>query len=333
LQEAARLGLRAEHFDFAGLASPSRLKTALGNWKIARMLRRHGPGIAHVHSPHLYGMLWWGLRRSGLKRVVHVQLEEEPTGLSWAFKHPPEVIVTCAAFLADQVRSALPRRHQETQHILAVPNAVDLERFHPGYKQAAKQKVGAPLHRPLVLMLANLAPHKGQETAARAVALLKKQGVDVLCWLAGNERGGTDTFTRRLESLIRELQVEDRVRLLGPRSDAPDLLRAADFFLLPSTNEGLPLSVLEAQASKVPVLAAPTAGIPEAVQDGITGLLIPADDAPAYAGQLAMLLGNPGLSNALAERAYARTTREYNWQAYCQRIWALYQELIEGRQI
>jgi len=64
-----------------------------------------------------------------------------------------------------------------------------------------------------------------------------------------------------LQALCSELGVADQIRFLGHREDIPDLLRAADILLLPSTNEGLPLSVLEAQATKVPVLAAPTAGI------------------------------------------------------------------------
>jgi glycosyltransferase involved in cell wall biosynthesis len=330
LQEAERLGLPTQRYRFAQLASPSRVRAALGNWVIGRALRRLGSGVAHVHSPHLYGMLRWGLRWSGLKRVVHVQLKEGAGGLRWAFKHPPELIITCARFLVDQVRRTLPAPHQEGQPIVAVPNAVDLERFHPGDKRAAKKRVGAPGHVPLVLMLANLAPHKGQETSIRAVALLKRQGIDVVCWLAGSERGGTDAFTGRLRALIRELGVQDRVRLLGQRGDAPDLLRAADLFVLPSTNEGLPLSILEAQATKVPVLAAPTAGIPEAIEDGETGLLIAAEDAPGYAAQLARLLANPGLYHALAERAFARTAREYNWKTCCERIWALYQEVMEG---
>jgi glycosyltransferase involved in cell wall biosynthesis len=178
-------------------------------------------------------------------------------------------------------------------------------------------------------MLANLAPHKGQETAIRAAALLKRRGVDLTFWLAGVERaqGG---YTRRLEALIGEAGVGDRVELLGQRGDAADLLRAADFFLLPSTHEGLPLSVLEAQASKVPVLAAPTAGVPEVVQDGETGFLLAADDPEAYALRLEQLVRQPELSRRVADRAHARTTSEYNWSAYCRRMTALYDELLEG---
>jgi len=179
------------------------------------------------------------------------------------------VIITCARFLVDQVRNALPDHLQRTQSIVAVPNAVDMDRFHPEDKDLAKQKVGAPRNIPLILLVANLAPHKGHkghETAIRAVAILKERGVNAWLWFAGIERGDSLEYTERLKTLCGELGVAGRVRFLGQRSDVPELLRAADFFLLPSTSVGLPLSILEAQASKVPVIAAPTAGIPEIIR-------------------------------------------------------------------
>src|SRR5262249_44513685 len=152
-------------------------------------------------------------------------------------------------------------------------------------------------------------------TAVRAVAALKPRGRDVVCWLAGVEReaGG---FTARLRTLIEESGVADRVTLLGFRSDAPDLLRAADCFLLPSTCGGLPLTVLEAQATGVPVLAAPAAGIPEVVRDGATGFLLPAGDAAAYAACVERLIDEPGLARAVTARALEQVTRDCNWDAY-----------------
>ena len=151
--------------------------------------------------------------------------------------------------------------------------------------------------------------------------------------MAGAERGGTGTYTQDLRSLIHELGVADRVRLLGQRSDAADLLRAADFFLLPSTCEGLPLSIVEAQATKVPVLAAPTAGVPEVVRDGTTGFLIAADDAEAYARRIEQLLANPNFSAQITEAAFSHTTREHNWQAYSRSMLDLYDEVLEDSAI
>ncbi len=251
--------------------------------------------------------------------------------LRWAFKYPPEMIVTCARYLVDYVRGSLGERYQRKQRIIAVPNAVDTEKFFPGDKDEAKRRTGAATDVPLILMLANLAPLKGQETAIRAVAELKKRGVHTNCWLAGVERGG-GTYTAQLSSLISELDVEDRIRLLGYRSDAPDLLRAADFFLLPSTHEGLPLSILEAQASKLPVLTAPTGGIPELVSNGETGFLIHAGDYVGYSNSIQTLLSNRGLYEHVAENAYEQVKREYEWNTYCERIWEIYCELLANRE-
>jgi glycosyltransferase involved in cell wall biosynthesis len=177
-------------------------------------------------------------------------------------------------------------------------------------------------------MMANLAPHKGQETAIRAVAELRARGRDVECWLAGTERNGETTYQRLLQARVAELGVGDRVRFLGFRTDGRELIQAADFLLLPSTKEGLPLSVLEAQATKTPVLAAPTAGVPEVVAHGETGFLIAADDPQGYANAVEGLLANPGLFTHVTEQAYDRVRSKHGWPTYCDRVWQLYEELL-----
>ena len=270
---------------------------------------------------------------AGLGRVAHVHLDAGPELFRWAFRRPPHLIITCARYMVEQVRRALHGRFQERQWIESVPNSVDTRRFAPGDKREAKHRIGSPAEAPLALMLANLAPHKGQETAIRAVAILRDAGIPLHCWLAGIERGGATAYSDRLGALIAELGVGDRVRLLGQRDDAELLLRAADFFLLPSTREGLPLSILEAQATEVPVLAAPTAGIPEVVADSETGFLIAADDAPGYARRIKSLLEDPALARRVSAQAHARTIAEFTWEAHSERIIGLYQELLaRGRQ-
>src|SRR5262249_61638428 len=130
--------------------------------------------------------------------VVHVHLEPDEHEMRWALQDPPDLIVPCASFMTDVLRNALGERGERLR-IVAVPNAVDTELYSPGDKQAAKQKIGAPLDRPLILMMANLAPHKGQETAIRAVAELKARGTVVACWLAGVERDGGHAYQDRLQ--------------------------------------------------------------------------------------------------------------------------------------
>ena len=298
------------------------------NLQFAMALRRYGPGLVHVHSPFVYGALRWGLKLARLPRVVHIHLDYEEAGLRWALRSPPDLIVTCAKFMIEPVRRALPVAKQATTRIEALPNAVDLTRFTPpDDKLRAKHQVNASLDRPFALMLANLAPHKGQETALNAIAELKARDLDVDLWLAGMERSESQAYTTKLRNLIEELRIADRVRMLGQRSDAAELLQAADFFLLPSTHEGLPLSILEAQAARVPVLAAPTAGVPEVIQHDQTGLLISADDAVGYAAGMERLWRQPAYREQIVDQAYSQVSSQNAWSTYCQKMLALYDGL------
>lgn len=329
MSEARGMRLAVRRYNATRTYSPSRIQAAIANLLVCRTLRGRQAGLVHVHSPHCYGALRGALKFSGLKTVVHVQLEESLTGLRWAFKQPPDLIITCSRSLVEHVRGALPDQYQDEQRIEPIPNAVDTERFRPHERGSARVRGGVPAGVPVILMLANLSPHKGQETTIRAIAELKARGVDVVCLIAGAERGGKSEYTSRLQALIGTLGVQDRIRLLGHRSDAPDLLRAADVFVLPSTCEGLPLSVLEAQAAKVPVIAAPTAGVPEVVEHGETGFLAAAGDAGAYARHIEVLLHNPMLYRHVADRAYLRVTTEYSWSAFCGRVWQVYGEVMK----
>jgi glycosyltransferase involved in cell wall biosynthesis len=326
---AEKLGISPRRYDAKRALGRARSPAAWANWRLGTALRKAGGGLVHVHSPLFYGALSKGLSWARVRRVCHVHLEENVDGLRWAFRNPPELIVTCARFLVGMVQRSLPEN--AATRVVAVPNAVDTSRFAPGNKQEARRHIGDRTDRPLLVMLANLAAHKGHETAIRMVALLRKRGIEASLWLAGTERGGETSYTAKLQRLLGELGVADLVSFLGQREDAAEIVRAADCFLLPSTHEGLPLSVLEAQASGTVVLAAPTAGVPEVVIDGETGFLIPADDATGYADRFEQLLRNPGLGNRIVENALVKTRRDSTWSAYCERMKNLYAEVLESR--
>lgn len=327
--KAQHLGLNVHTYDSIGLFSSSRLKALLANFHIWRELSANPPDLLHFHSPFIYKAILPVLKLLRTTSIVHIHLDEDESGLRWALKHPPDLIITCARCLEPYVRQTLSTPYQITQQIIAIPNPVDTQKFYPSDRSDAKRRVGASPNVPLTLMLANLAPHKGQEVAIQAIAMLKDGGVIVDLWLAGTERGGGQDYTHRLYSLSCELEVNAQVRFLGHRDDTPDLLRAADLFLLPSTREGMPLSILEAQASKVPVLAAPTSGIPEIVTDGLTGFLIDPIDPNCYADRMKLLLYNPDLARKMVSCAYSKITSMHTAQIYFQHIWSLYQDLLE----
>jgi glycosyltransferase involved in cell wall biosynthesis len=326
---ASQLGLTHHLYDPSDALSLPMMRAAFGNWHMWRKLYRHRPGIIHIYAPLYYRALRHAVKMSGLKSVVHIHLEQPGGGLACDFRSPPDLIMTCADFLVDHVREALPVAWRERQAIVSVPNAVDTKRFSPGDKTIAKQALGATSHAPILLMVANLAPHKGQEVAIRTLVTLRGLGIHAELWLAGIERDGHCDFTNRLRALCHDLKITPQVRFLGHRRDVPELLRAADVFLLPSTSEGLPLSILEAQASMVPVIAAPTAGIPEVVVNDVSGFLVNAHDAFGYAERIKQLLLCSETARRITTYAYKNIIENHGWSTYCDRVQNAYSTLLE----
>jgi glycosyltransferase involved in cell wall biosynthesis len=325
--EAARRGLAVRTFD------QDKLKRGgfAALWQVARLAwrLRRARGIVHVHSHVLYGFVRRAVKLAGVPAIAHVHIDAPPESYRWAFAQPPAAIVTCAEFLAAKVRDSLPSDALKRTRIVAVPNAIDTAKFAPGDRAAAKRKVDAPEGAPLVLMVANLSPHKGQLVALEALRLMRAAGSGAHLWLAGVERGGT-AFTADLRAFVEAHSLGSCVKFLGQRADVPDLMRAADAVVLPSSNEGLPLTLLEAQASGTPVLAAPTAGVPEIVRHGATGVLIAHGDAAGYARELAALFADPARARALATAALAQA-RTRTFDAMCSQLRTVYATVQKGR--
>jgi glycosyltransferase involved in cell wall biosynthesis len=270
------------------------------------------------------------LSTMGIKAIVTFHIDPSTWEIQWSLRHPPRAVITCSEHIAAQVR-AVSRERGRTIPVVAIQNAIDLDRYTPGDRLLAKKHVAAAPDRPLAVMLANLAEHKGQLTSLRAIKQLKDEGLEVDCWFAGEERGEERPFTSRLQRLAAELGLVHQVRFLGFRTDGPDLLRAADFFLLPSTHEGLPLSVLEAQAAGAIVLASPLPGIREVVANEETGFLADPDDPGEYARRMKTLMERPDLRMRIATAARARVAATHNWALYVERTWQVYAAVEANR--
>jgi N-acetyl-alpha-D-glucosaminyl L-malate synthase BshA len=174
--------------------------------------------------------------------------------------------------------------------IEVIPNFVDLERFRP----AAGPDPDGP---PLAVHVSNFRPVKRVPWLVRAFARASA-GTDARLVLVGD--GPEQMACRRL---VVELGLERRVRFLGERDALPELLAPADVFVLASDQESFGLSALEAMACGVPVVATRVGGVPEVVQDGLTGFLAPVDDPAAFAERLATLLSDRARSRAMGREA------------------------------
>ena len=173
--------------------------------------------------------------------------------------------------------------------ISTVPNGVGLRGAAPG-RLSARRSLGLGPDELVVMSVGRLVTMKGHRDLVDATpALLDRfPGLSVLVI-------GDGHLHAQLSKQAAALGVTDRVRLLGHRRDARQLLDAADVFALPSLHEGMPLAALEAMEASLPVVATQVTGSAEVVVDGETGFLVPAQDPPALSEALSVLLDDPGL--------------------------------------
>ncbi len=192
--------------------------------------------------------------------------------------------------------------------IVRIYNGVDLDVFRPAPQPAA----GGP---PLVLAVGRLVEKKGFDVLVEACAILRARGVSFRCSIAGK-----GPLEGALRAQVRQLGLEGSVHLAGalPRGEVAKVMRQAAVAAVPSivgrdgNREGLPTVIPEAMASAVPVVATAVSGIPEAVENAVTGLLVQPADAAALAGALETLLEDPRLRERMGRAARARAERLFD---------------------
>jgi glycosyltransferase involved in cell wall biosynthesis len=175
---------------------------------------------------------------------------------------------------------------------------------------------------PLVVCVARLKPEKALDTLVRAAAALRPRHPGLRVAIAGDgpEASG-------LRALSDELGVSGVVELLGARDDVGAVLAAADAFCLPSRYEGLPLSLLEAMQAGLPCVATTVGGIPDVVEDGRDGLLVPPSDDAALIAALDRVLGDPALRARLGTAAAEHVARTCAPAAVAARYADLYERV------
>jgi glycosyltransferase involved in cell wall biosynthesis len=197
-----------------------------------------------------------------------------------------------------------------------VPNGVPPS---AGDRSRVRQELRLASEDLLVLATGSLVPRKGHAVLIKALAAQPASGPPWRLAVAGN---GSERNT--LETLCRDLGVQERVHLLGHRDDVGDLLAAADVFAMPSLWEGLPLSLLEAMRSGKAIVASATSGIPEAVVTEVDGLLTQPGDVAHLTVALHRLLTDPDLRERLAANAVIRGRTEFSIETMTAAYEALY---------
>ncbi|HET6639796.1 MAG TPA: glycosyltransferase family 4 protein [Gemmatimonadota bacterium] len=198
------------------------------------------------------------------------------------------------------------RGYLPEDRVTVIYNGVDAERFDPDRtgKGRFRAELGIGGDAELVVSLARFAPGRGLEAVVDALAALASQRPDLHAVMIGSCRSRHEPFRAELVARAAKLPGGERVRFLGSRDDVPRVLADADVLVRVLSTEGLANVALEAMAMRVPVVAADVSGMPEVIEDGHTGRLVPPNDVPAIVAAVEDLLDLPEAARrTLVERA------------------------------
>jgi len=292
--------------------------------RLARVLRPH---LVQTHG-YKADLLGFAIRRS--------------LGIPWvAFNHGPtdegtrmRLYLALDSVLlrrADQVvavsearRTAMVRTGCPPARLVTIHNAVEIPQMGQVGVSQVRHELGLPSDGPVLAVVGRLSPEKGQGYFVDAMAEVSRAvpGVRGLIVGEGPEEG-------RLRGRVAALGMQNVIHFLGYRRDMDRIYPGIDVLVLPSLSEGLPNVVLEAMAHGRPVIGTRVGGVPEVVDDGVTGLVVAPQDASALARAMLTLLRDPARCAAMGRAARERINRNFSPGARAERILTLYEDMLQ----
>jgi len=299
----------------AGLSPLRDLQTAFRLRAVSR-----GYPVVHCHGLRAAWIGWLAKLEPPVRRVVTLHnvpdtrplLQRVAVRMSLA---DAAILITVSEAVAAAARPLLPdgSRVEVIRNGVHLPSTTD--------RALARARLGMNLTAPVLLAVGRLSPEKGFHVLIEALAGLGDQCP--LTWIVGDgpERS-------MLEVQLRALGLESRVTLIGYRETLGPYYDAADLIVVPSLTEGQGLVALEAMAHGRAVLASRVGGLPEVVQDGVTGRLIPHGDAEVLRRTIVEMLRQPDRLEAMGREGRERVAREFSAEAMLRRHVEVYRSLV-----
>jgi glycosyltransferase involved in cell wall biosynthesis len=234
-------------------------------------------------------------------------------------------------------RSELLRWRVPTSKIEMLPSFVDTRQIRPpsaAERQAARERLGVAPGQPVLATVARLAPNKGHRYMIEALAGVRKTFPDVLYLVPGEgdqEWHGDGGLRGELVRQTQALGLEQHVRFLGYYPDVQTILHAADMLVSPSLREGMQVSLLEGMAAGLPVVATDIGGTPDAVANGVTGVLVPPTDPAALGTAVVAMLNDPARMHRMGAAGRQRVETLFDTRVVAARVLHICEDVVAGR--
>jgi L-malate glycosyltransferase len=297
-------------------------------WRLSQVLRRMAPDVIHAHDPHGIAVaalaLSLGAPKPAPALVATRRVDFHLKGNSLSrWKHGQ---VDCFIAASEAIRHMLVADGVPAERTVTVHEGIDLAQVAAAPPVNVHEALWLPHHAPLVGNVAALVPHKGQSYLIEAAQLVVLQIPDARFVILGEGE-----LREHLQHLVGEHHLEKHVLLPGFRTDVLGCIKAFDVFAMSSVTEGLGTSLLDAMACARPIVATRAGGIPEVVEDGETGLLVPPRDARALANALVTLLNDPAERERLGAAGLARVSARFSVERMVAGTAAVYEHVVGRR--
>ncbi|MHB8835954.1 MAG: glycosyltransferase [Candidatus Methylomirabilia bacterium] len=295
--------------------------------RLAGMIARSQTDILHAR---LFSANLWGRLAGKLAGVGGIITTEESLYKKLSLKNA--VLGRLLAGLGDRVvaiskdvgKAAERQQHLPPGKVVVIPNGIRLERVLAEIAAGSRERPVSPSSAgPTIACLGRLAPEKRQDILLRAVKICLESFPQLRCWIIGE---GPEE--ERLRRLAADLGLAAHVEFLGEQFEVGRFFPSIDVMVNSSEREGLPISLIEAMAGGVPVVATAVGGTGEIVRDGETGILVPPEDPRALAEGIGRLLADRPLAQRLAAEARALVLRRHTLSAVARVYERLYQEIL-----
>ncbi len=305
LERAFRAGIPVYRLRGTGEISP------VLTWDIYRCVKKFNADILHVHTSHgLIPAAWARWISGGGIKVIYARRTDfklKTRFLNLSLKKymwgADRIICVSEAIRQILISGGLP-----PHRLVTIYSGIDPVAFHPESQRAEmRRKMQVPENVKVVGIVAALAPHKDPLNFVAAAKIVAETFPDAVFWIIGSGR-----LWEEVKQAVQGSAHPDRISMLGFRTDVPELLAAMDIFCISSLEEGLCTSILDAMAGGLPVVATRVGGIPEAVVDGETGLLVPPGRPQAFADAVLRLLHDPETAKSMGRAGRDRICSQFD---------------------
>ncbi|WP_353684117.1 glycosyltransferase family 4 protein [Thermodesulfovibrio sp. 3907-1M] len=283
----------------------------------ARLINKLNIDVVNTHSgkdSYIAGFAGkLSKKRALIVRTRHLAL---PITSTFSYKYLADIIVTVSKY----VREYLISKGINPEKVFAVPTGIDIEKFNPDrVKASLREELGLSENIPLIGTISVLRKKKGHHILIEAIPNVLKKFPQAVFIFAGD-----GPQRKNIEDKIKQHGLSQNVIMLGHRDDIPQILKSIDIFVLPTLQEALGTSFIEAMAMGKPVIGSDVDGVREVIDDGVNGYLVPCENSLALAERIIELLNNRQKARDFGVQGRKKVENKYTIKKMCNGMLEVY---------